>query len=178
VCHKPWLPDGGTVVSKASLHIREANSDDAAALTQLYFQLTGDPHVNVLPARLKALLQDPDSFVLVVEIDRIVVATAHLTLCHDVMYAEQPFAVIENVVVSTERRGQGIGALLFAEIERRALNRDCSKLMLLSSQNRQEAHDFFRRCGYSDSSKRGFVKYRRQLLGAAVVDTDVADINQ
>lgn len=37
---------------------------------------------------------------------------------------------------------------------------DCSKIMLLSAANRERAHTFFERCGYSASAKRGFIKYR------------------
>ncbi|HIV72719.1 MAG TPA: hypothetical protein H9903_17415, partial [Candidatus Aquabacterium excrementipullorum] len=39
----------------------------------------------------------------------------------------------------------------------------CSKIMLLSSIERTEAHAFFERAGYTGSTKKGFVKYRRQF---------------
>jgi hypothetical protein len=40
---------------------------------------------------------------------------------------------------------------------------DCSKLMLLSSIHRNEAHAFFRSCGFSGDTKQAFVKHRSQF---------------
>jgi hypothetical protein len=39
--------------------------------------------------------------------------------------------------------------------------------MLLSSQEREDAHRFFERSGFVGSAKHGFVKYRRNFAGVA-----------
>ncbi len=82
------------------------------------------------------------------------------------MYAEQPFAVVENLVVDQECRGYGIGQALLREAERFCLSRNGSKMMLLSSVSRVNAHRFFERVGFRGDRKRGFVKYRSQFSEA------------
>ena len=79
------------------------------------------------------------------------------------MYAQQPFALVENLVVDANHRKQGVGAAMLAEVERVCLEADCSKIMLMSSVHRAEAHRVFLKAGYSGDAKRGFVRYRRQM---------------
>jgi hypothetical protein len=45
------------------------------------------------------------------------------------------------------------------ELEHIARAARCTKLMLLSSQARADAHRFFQRLGFDGERKRGFVKY-------------------
>lgn len=151
-----------------SIIVRQAQGSDAGAVEGLYHQLVADPAVRVLPERLLQIASDPHSFLLVAELDGTVYGTAFLTLCLDAMYGTQPYAVLENVVVASGARGAGIGRRLMGEVERLCRTHDCSKLMLLSSSQRAEAHAFFRAMGFSGDRKHGFVKYRRQF--AAVPD--------
>jgi hypothetical protein len=44
------------------------------------------------------------------------------------------------------------------------MGQDCSKIMLLSSIHRTQAHAFFERAGFKGDSKRGFVKYQWDLM--------------
>lgn len=92
-----------------------------------------------------------------------VVGSALLSLCMDVMFEDQPFAVVENVIVESTCRNLGVGAVLLRKVENIARDRHCSKIMLLSSASRDDAHRFFARHGYQERSKRGFVKYRREF---------------
>ncbi|MBX9266587.1 GNAT family N-acetyltransferase [Chromobacterium violaceum] len=148
-----------------TLEIRLAAGADAEALTALYRQLTGDARTRVLPERLDALADGARAQVLVCACGTELAGTAWLGFCEDVMYGAQPFAVLENVVVDARWRGRGLGAALLREAERRSLARDCSKIMLLSSAGREDAHRFFLRAGFRGDAKRGFVKYRRDMGG-------------
>lgn len=76
------------------------------------------------------------------------------------MFGAQPFAVVENVIVSGDAHHKGLGTALMRHIEAFCLDHDCSKIMLLSSIQREQAHCFFEHCGFTGSTKRGFVKYR------------------
>jgi len=98
-----------------------------------------------------------------------VCGTAFLTLCLDAMFGNQPYGVLENVVVNEACRGQGIGKRLFEHTEEVCRKRDCSKIMLLSTAAREAAHRFFEQQGYSSANKRGFVKYRSQFRNLAVI---------
>ncbi|OQA32275.1 MAG: hypothetical protein BWY57_02080 [Betaproteobacteria bacterium ADurb.Bin341] len=53
--------------------------------------------------------------------------------------------------------------MMLRHIEAFCLVKDCSKIMLLSSANRVQAHRFFERAGFGGSEKCGFIKYRRNF---------------
>lgn len=146
-----------------SLQVRRATFEDAARIDALYGQLVADAARCVLPERLQALSEDPRTALLVAEIDGQVCATVLVSLCEDVMYGRQLFAVVENIVVDAAARNRGVGAALMREVEAFCAASDCSKIMLLSSVDRTDAHRFFERCGFDASAKRGLVKYRRSF---------------
>jgi N-acetylglutamate synthase-like GNAT family acetyltransferase len=138
--------------------IRQARGTDAGALAALYQSLVSDPHINVRPERLEMLATDPHTYLLVCEVDGVVCGTALLTLCLDAMYGNQPYGLIENVVVAEGQRSYGIGSQMMTHVEDLCRRHDCSKMMLLSAASRVQAHRFFERHGFSAANKRGFVK--------------------
>jgi GNAT superfamily N-acetyltransferase len=146
--------------------VRAASGADAAALQFLYRQLVDDDNVNVTESQIQMIEDDGRTRLLVCEIDGSVCATVLVSLCADVMYADQPFAVVENLVVDQGCRGKGIGQALLREVEEFCLSRNCSKMMLLSSVSRVDAHRFFEHAGFRSDRKRGFVKYRSQFDAA------------
>ena len=148
---------------RSNATVRRAKGSDASSIASLYAQLVNNPAVSVLPQTIDALAANGKSALLVCEVDAQVFATALVCLCEDVMFTTQPFAVVENVVVDSALRGQGIGRALFQAIEDFCRDSQCSKIMLMSSASRTDAHRFFERAGYAGSVKRGFVKYRRDF---------------
>jgi len=149
--------------------VRRAVADDAPMIESLYRELVSDSLIRVLPEQVTALSKSPTSFLLVAESPGLVCGTVLLTLCPDAMYRQQPFGVVENIVVTQTRRQIGIGRLLLAQVEDLARAHNCTKLMLLSSTTREAAHSFFRSCGFSNDTKHAFVKYRRQFANQGVV---------
>lgn len=154
-------------MEQKSLSIREARGGDAVALAGLYRSFVANPHVDVREDRLETIANDPNNFVLVCQVDDMVCGTAFLTLCLDAMFGNQPYGVLENVVVSEALRGKGIGSRLLAHAEEVCRTRDCSKIILMSTTTRESAHRFFEQQGFSSANKRGFVKYRRQFRDSA-----------
>jgi N-acetylglutamate synthase-like GNAT family acetyltransferase len=143
-----------------SIVFREAVPSDAPFIAALYHQLVSNPAIDVLPERIAEIAQDKNTLLLVCEYKAEIQATALVSLCADVMFRSQPFAVIENIVVAESVRGCGVGTALLQYIEAFCERNDCSKIMLLSASQREQAHRFFERSGFIGSSKRGFVKYR------------------
>jgi N-acetylglutamate synthase-like GNAT family acetyltransferase len=140
--------------------VRRARAGDAAAIQALYAVLVpGDRNIAVEPARLAQLENDAHNHLQVAEVDGVVCGSVFLTLCLDSMYGFQPYGVVENVVVLESARGRGAGRALLNDVERIARAARCTKLMLLSSAVRAEAHAFFSRLGFDGERKRGFVKY-------------------
>ncbi|QIF01794.1 GNAT family N-acetyltransferase [Roseimicrobium sp. ORNL1] len=123
-----------------------------------------DAHIRVLAAQVAALAASERSFLLVAECGGSVCGTALLTVCPDAMYGTQPFGVVENVIVTTAKRGHGLGRQLLTHVEHLALTHHCTKLMLLSGSTREAAHAFFRQCGFRSDTKHAFVKYRSQFI--------------
>lgn len=148
---------------KSEISIREARGGDAIAIAELYRSFVTSPHINVREDRLEAIATDPNNFVFVCQVDEIICGTAFLTLCLDAMFGNQPYGVLENVVVNEALRGKGIGRRLFEHAEAVCCTRDCSKIMLMSTATRESAHRFFEQQGFSSANKRGFVKYRNQF---------------
>lgn len=148
-----------------SLAIREAVEADAQNLRDLYEELTGRP-CSVLESRISEIATDGRSFLFVAQSEHGVIGTVFLTFCLDPMYDDQPFAVVENVVVATARRSVGVGKALMSHVESLCVERRCSKVMLLSSVERVEAHRFFSNLGYEQNRKAAFVKYRSKLVAS------------
>jgi GNAT superfamily N-acetyltransferase len=142
------------------LQVRPARPEDAPAIEALYRALVvGDDNIHVLPARIAALADDPHNHLLVAEREGTVCGTAFVTMCLDPMYGLLPYAVVENIVVLSEARGQGAGRALMVAVEELARTARCTRVGLTSSAFRTEAHAFFRHLGYDGDKKRAFVKY-------------------
>ncbi len=150
-------------VDPARITVRRASSQDATSINGLYRQLVSNPAVSISPEHLQRLSESGSHFVLVAEQGDLVKGTALLSLCEDVMFGTQPFAIVENVIVDQGVRSQGIGTALLREVEALCKRVNCSKIMLLSSSQRVEAHRFFERLGFTAGAKVGFVKYRRSF---------------
>lgn len=140
--------------------IRKATPGDAQRIAELYQQLVNHPAVCVQPERIAQISTDHNTALLVCEYQGLVQGSALVSLCADVMFGAQPFAVVENVIISAEAHHKGLGTALMRHIEALCLGHNCSKIMLLSSMQREQAHRFFAHCGFAGSAKRGFVKYR------------------
>lgn len=141
------------------ISVREARANDAGEIQELLFYLTNNPGVSVQPERLEEVASCNYSFVLVAEYFGAVVGTLQLTLCPDVMFKTQPYAVIENIVIRKENQKLGIGFTLMNKAIDLCTEKLCSKIMISSSINRVEAHQFFEKLGFSSENKKGFIKY-------------------
>ena len=69
----------------------------------------------------------------------------------------RPILLVENVAVLEEYHRQGIGRMMFDEIERWGREMDCHYEMLVSGMNRVGAHKFYEGIGFEQV--KGFKKY-------------------
>jgi GNAT superfamily N-acetyltransferase len=145
------------------LNVRNALPEDSESIGALYRQLVQNSAVDVQASQIELVSKDKGTALFVCEHDQVVRGTALVSLCADVMFGSQPFAVVENVIVHESYRAQGLGTALLEEVERFCFLNNCSKIMLLSASQRIEAHQFFESVGFSGTVKAGFVKYRRQF---------------
>src|SRR4051812_44275883 len=96
---------------------RKATAADASAIAELYRELVTLSPVNVLPDRITKVAQDENTYLIVCDEDNEIIATALVTLCADVMFNHQPFAVLENIVVSKMFQRKSVGKNLLDHIE-------------------------------------------------------------
>jgi ribosomal protein S18 acetylase RimI-like enzyme len=141
--------------------IRRAQASDAEAINTLYSELNTFSTPSVKPARIAEVATSDHTYLLVCDDDGEILATALVCLCQDVMFDSQPFAVIENLVVSADYKREGIGKSLMDYIEDFCLQQDCSKIMLQTNSENRDARDFYTAMGYDPDAKIGFIKYRR-----------------
>lgn len=141
--------------------IRRAQASDAEALGKLYSELNTFSKPSILPERIAAVAASDHTHLLVCDDDGDVIATALVCLCQDVMFENQPFAIVENVVVGAEYHREGIGKSMMDYIEDFCLQQNCSKIMLQTSSENRDARDFYSAMGYDPDAKIGFIKYRR-----------------
>jgi len=77
-----------------------------------------------------------------------------------VLHRPLPLGRITSLVVDEPDRGRGVGRALVAESERRMSEAGCGLLEITSSERRVEAHGFYRRLGYEQTSVRLMKKLR------------------
>jgi len=136
------------------ISVRRAVTGDADALEELYTQLAEDRAV-ARPARgddaselLASILGQKGRCLLVAVLERAVVGTADMVVAENLTYGGRPWAMVENVVVDKQHRGQGVGTALVREVIRRAIDARCCKVQLMSLKHGKEAHRFYRSLGF------------------------------
>lgn len=113
---------------------RESLSDDA---TQSYRAAFDD------------IASDPNSELLVAVDDGKIAGCLQLTMISGLSYRGIRRCLIEDVRVAKRQRGGGIGSLLMEKAEELAVSRGCRLMELFVHSDRNSAHRFYERQGYS-----------------------------
>jgi len=133
--------------------IRKASDDDAAAIFALYLELAGayDAPTDAYQHQAKLWQEvsaDERQIILVAEQEENIVGTLTLLIVPNLGHHGQPWAAVENVVVTSAVRGHGIGKAMLTDAARIARGHNCYKMVLSTNLVRQEAHEFYRRLGW------------------------------
>ncbi len=138
--------------------IREASESDLPALLSLYAELNDDlgevlsvEQARAIFARIKSY---PDYKVYLAWADDEVIGTFELLIMDNLAHVGAKSGVVEDVMVSQNRQGQGIGKLMMEFALERCREAGCYKMALSSNLKREAAHRFydslgFERHGYS-----------------------------
>jgi ribosomal protein S18 acetylase RimI-like enzyme len=133
------------------LSIREARPKDAEAITPLIVALGYE----ITPAEAKqrlAALKKAGEPALVAERGEVAgILTWHVT---PVLHRPRSVGRITMLTVAERLRGQGIGAALVAEAEKRLAAKGCGLIEVTSNTRRLRAHAFYERLGYERTSHR------------------------
>lgn len=135
---------------------REARAEDVPALVAMLADDSlgrgreGAP-MAVYLAAFAEIEANPRESLIVGELEGRVVATCQLTILSGLSRGGARRALVEAVRVAGDLRGQGIGARLMAEAERRARAAGAGIIQLTTDKSRVRAHAFYERLGYEPS---------------------------
>ncbi len=131
---------------------REAQEADLPTILSLYGQLgqddgtvlSRDEAIHIFH-RLKSY---PDYRIHVALADSRIVGTFALLIMDNLAHRGARSAIVEDVVVNEELRGQGIGKKMMAYAGNLCREKHCYKMALNSNRHRVEAHRFYESLGY------------------------------
>lgn len=139
------------------MRVRDAGPGDLDRLLELY----EDPerlYRNVEPLNqnraedlFTRVLLDPNQRTLVAEVYDEVVGTVVLVVLPNLAHGGAPYAVVENVVVDEEYRGEGVGRTLIEEAMKLAREAGAYKLTLSANTGRDGADGFYRSLGFEET---------------------------
>jgi ribosomal protein S18 acetylase RimI-like enzyme len=142
-----------SISGSGRIAIRRARVTDSEAFTRLLGQL-GYPNTTGFARRKIKKLSSG-------RYDRLVVATHHgqvvgFVSCHIVPLIHQTgnLCRVTALVVAREFHGEGFGRELMIKAEQYASANRCTKIEITSGEHRTWAHDFYRKLGYEEVSKR------------------------
>jgi GNAT superfamily N-acetyltransferase len=147
-----------------NMTIREARICDAREIAGLSGELGYPSPTERTVERLRSLIARKENGVLVaLSREGSVLGWIHVYITH--LLETDPFAELGGFVVTAERRGQGIGKHLMAEVERWVAQRGISKIRIRSRSTRVDAHAFYEKCDYRiDKTQHVFEKTLREKL--------------
>lgn len=144
------------------MEIRLATKADLGPLLTLYQDMKGEapPRVDgAVRALWNEILADPNHYILLGVCGDALVSSCTLMIVKNLTHGQRPFALVENVVTATADRGQGYGSALLNRAGAIAKERGCYKIMLLTGSKLASTLNFYRRAGYNDEDKTGFIQW-------------------
>lgn len=141
---------------KKEIQIRKMKKSDLPQLQEMYRDLIPEGvSMEVLENNYYRTVDRPEYFLAVAADGDKVFGSTMGIVC---IALDAPFLVVENVIVSGECRGQGVGRKIFEALDEFAFKNQCEYALLVSSGFRKGAHRFYEAVGYTDDV-RGFRKY-------------------
>ncbi len=136
--------------------LRPAEPEDAEAVAALLAVLGYPCSRDDATQRIHTIADEPDQWLLLAECNGEVCGLLALDLMYYLPLGAST-ARITALAVGRAHSGQGIGRALLREAELRARHAGAVRIEVTSADQREDAHAFYRACGYSPSSLR-FVK--------------------
>jgi GNAT superfamily N-acetyltransferase len=142
-----------------SLTFRIATIDDLPSIVQLLADdflgqqredLSEPLNENYINA-FREMESDPNNELIVAELDGEIVGTLQLVITPSLSYKGGKRSMVESVRVDSELRGQGIGREMMLWAIERAKKKGCISMHLTSHKERDDAHRFYEKLGFSKS---------------------------
>lgn len=144
------------------VQVRTIQFEELPQLLALYQHLNeDDPELDSadLQDHWHEMLADEMMKIIVVEVEGKIAASCVLVIVRNLTRGARPYALIENVVTHADHRRKGYGRMVLKKALEYARERNCYKVMLLTSSRMNGVHDFYESCGFKKGTKTGF-EYR------------------
>jgi GNAT superfamily N-acetyltransferase len=141
--------------------IRPALINEIPAVVELYrgYDRPSDQAIDLVELEKRFDQINRSGYVAVAIVDETIVGTYSMYFCSNLAHGGRSFAVVENVIVATNARRQGVGRALMAHAQQSARDKNCYKVMLSTGAQRPQNIKFYEACGFT-GDKVGFqVRY-------------------
>ncbi len=105
------------------------------------------------------IFNDKNQFYLVLEEDGKIVSSCTLAIIKNLTRGLRPYGIIENVITRQEYRKQGCGTKVLHKAVDMAKEKNCYKVMLLTSAKDEATLSFYENAGFKKGIKTGFIIY-------------------
>ena len=140
------------------MQIREVTKDELNSVLDLIDQfnrpISPRPSSDLLQGILESIRLTGGTVVGAFEQEEIV-GTCTVNLCANLSWSGRPYAIIENVIVDSNYRRQGVGSALLLFARNFAQNAGCYKVALMTGSKRLETMRFYENAGFV-GNKTGF----------------------
>lgn len=141
--------------------VRMIKYNELEQLLELYKHLNeDDPKLTMTPS-LKELWQEifdnPNMYYLVIKEDGILVSSCTVAIIKNLTRSARPYALIENVVTHEKYRQKGYGTAVLQKAIEIAGEKNCYKVMLMTSRKEESTLKFYEKAGFHRGEKTAFV---------------------
>lgn len=135
------------------MNIRDATSEDSAALAELLQALGYPVTPGDVPARLQRFETQGNGRVIVAEAEDQLVGFAAVEMTFPIHHAT-PVCHLSAFAIAPSARRQGIGRQLLKQVEHLARQSGCRRVVVTSAEHRSDAHSFYPANGWRYTGRR------------------------
>lgn len=141
--------------------VRLIKHAELSQLLSLYQHLnTDDPLLEMDKSLLdhwNEICSDPNLFYFAVEEEGRLISSCNLTIIKNLTRSARPYALIENMVTDPAFRKRGYGTAVLSKAVETAREKNCYKVMLMTSRKDEATLNFYEQAGFKNGEKTGFI---------------------
>lgn len=142
-------PPPQEATTSMTVTLRNASTSDASQLASLLSELGFPIAPEVVERNLAALTMPP----IAADLDGRIIGLCALSTMQT-LHRDAPVGRISTMVVTESARGRGLGTAMVREAERRLQANGCRLIEITSNEKLVDAHRFYRKLGYEQTSTR------------------------
>ena len=140
-----------------SINIAPAREEDLPAITELIVELSDQvdgPDATdrqTIEKNVMVLFHDPAAHFLVARNADVVVGFVNFTTRKTIVHSSES-GLIDELIVSGEHRGQGIGKRLISAVMDKCRELGCCELEVSTMMSNKKARGFYKKCGFDEEA--------------------------